>query len=529
MFNALTENLLGFYFFARAAAGDHADGAAILKKLCSAYLCDGLYAKLSALCADTDLNEIDSVDAYNRFKRVLSYGKITGAAGQTDPEILKLINLKGGALKAAKMYELDNPAWLSPSAVYDGLAKCAEAGICSVITLLGFFKCEGVFVRKDLAGGLKMLGRAACWNDPCAIILSMKYAPAERARNLNRLYTVWEGAQYGEFVRSFAKAYSLEPVTDENSALTAKAFRHGVVRSEIIDFKYSRVINSNVLSIEERRETVLGGRKELVYEIAALPLAVGGRESLFAVGVDLPFVEKSVQDEINDALKGSDLRRHADYKPLCVCSDEKTVGELCADNLERALADGCNVIRVNAGDVGSGRELTRDNAVLRAVAEKKPNVVFFFAYGAPSADACEGAEKFLRMETRSALRVNLGVTLDMSDVLPVCFCDARNAAAIERFCRVTELQPVGKEGRAFVLKRTLQAKSEQYGFEISLSADAEKALLALGADECAEAVKKAFVKAYSGGNRKFDGEEIGKIIKDAAGKIPSIGFGGANV
>ena len=530
MFNALTENLLDFYFFALAAAGKHADGADILGKLCKAYLCDGLYEKLSALCGDPDLCGIDSLDDYNRFKRVLSYARITGAGGETDPETLWLINVKGGALKAARRYELDNPAWLSASAVYDALAKRAEAGICKVITLLGFFKCEGVFVRKDLENGLKMLRRAACWNDPCAIILNLYYGEADRARNLNRLNTVWEGAQYGKFVQGFAEAYALTPATDENAALLAKAFRRGVLKSEAVDFKYSRVINSNVLPIEERRETVLGGRKELVYEVANLPLTVGGRASLFGGReADLPFLDGAAQAEINDALKGSDLRRHADYKPLCVCCGERSVNELCAEAVAGALAEDCNVIRVNAADVTSGWALTRDNAVLRGIAEKKPNVVFFYMYGALDAAAYEGAENFLRTELRSTLRLNCGVTLDMSDVLPVCFCDARNAAALENICRVTEVKAVGKEAREYVLNRLLQSKSRQYGFGISLGADAEKALLAVGADECAEVVKKAFVKAYSGGNRKFGGAEIRKIIKDTAGKNPTIGFGGANV
>lgn len=119
-----------------------------------------------------------------------------------------------------------------------------------------------------------------------------------------------------------------------------------------------------------------------------------------------------------------------------------------------------------------------------------------------------------------------GVTLDLSAVLPVCFCDKQNARRLKPYCDVIELKPLSAEEQSAAINEILLTKQELYNVGcIRLDGEALKLLNGYDIDTV-EAVIDAAVRAHrkKGADITLTKEILSSYLMD--NNRLRIGFGG---
>ena len=534
MFNTQTELFLNTYFTFRGIAGKLAgDDEFLFRRLYEAFLLpEEGEPRLRALTERREVKEIESYSDFAQYCRLQKYAQLVGEDEPSDAELQDAIAVKGGALRTIVSLKLNEYAEATQSSICKIITDTANKGLIPSLCILGFLQCEGLFVRKDIRHGLENLDRAARWNSPEGILLALYYDGENREKNVNRLYTALDGTPYKDIVEAAQRAYKIKTVKRlHENKLLRKAFGAGILTPEVYVSQYSRFLFSDILLPKDKERTLYSAQKGTLSETADLPLKLAFRE----IGCDRaafsqsPLKRDEEQTKIFEALSNSDLRACSSYRPLLVSVDSEYLMSLYLEFAEKIFTD-ARVEKIDVADLSEyDFELTKNHVFVRSCEEKRSNVYFLCFKGEISPRVMETVKGFLCSEKRKKFRLaSPALVLDLSAILPVCFCDRANARILKNYCDVVTVSPVTEAEQQDIIEGILHEKEKLYGVsEVRLDPAVLKKLTRLSIDR-AEAAIDRIVRLHrrKGEVVTITEELLTAEVKD--GNDGGYGFGGVN-
>lgn len=466
MLNNQNELFLSEYFFFRSALGKLVkDPRRVFDVLAQIFLIpasevDGLYA----LAEDKLVADVKNYADYLQFCRIKKYVALTGGDGEVPAEIEDVIAVKGEAL--ARAYDLKLDGRLTESTVFRAVTEGAAHGTVAAMRILGFIQCEGIYTDRDLAAGIKNLQKAAGWNNVESMLAALYYN-ADRQADINRLSTVAEGTVYRAFPALAQSRYGAKANgTVKESKLLNKAFALGKLTPEVYSAQHARIILSDMLDPRDKERAMFSPNDQAISEVAELPLKLHSVDFTLdsAAFDDMPFIRQKEQERIALCLTNSDLLERSAFRPLCVCADSEYLRKLYSRHI-RAAFKTAHVEYIDvAGLDDHDLQPTGKHIFVRSCDEDSFNVYFMSFVGNIPERVMQEAVEFLQSRRRKKFcLLSPGVVIDLSKVLPVCFCDKQSAKELKKYCDVITVGAVSAAERRAAYDDMVASKQRLYG------------------------------------------------------------------
>lgn len=489
---------------------------------------------LRALAECDTVREIGSEKEYFRFCRLKEFIGLTGLSAQYTAEQEEAATIKGQAIMQVGQCEFKLPDDATEAAVFKAISDAAQNGMIIALRLLGILSCEGALAVKNRETGLSNLRRAAEWGNTEALLALLRYDKESRVQTLTRLYTVTNGTPYERlYQRAAAKCGVRCEEYDCESALLEKAFGGGILKREVHNPQFARVLYSKTLSLKDK-EKIFFSKREAFTEASDLPLRLPQTEFLpfnEQVFRDMPLQRREEQDKIVQGVNNADLRFFDTFRPLCLCAETKFVSETYAEALVRALPD-CHVERIDFSSLTEyDLEPTGNHILVRSCNEDKPNVFLLFMRGHVSPRISDGVKLFLQSASRGKFHLNQpNVSIDLRSVLPICFCDAENAKDLEKYCDVVHLSEPNGEEMHNLIGSIIEGKRAFYGIERIETAQAVSEELEKLPIDVAETVLDNAIRSHRkrGEAVNLTEELMLAFFKNVRDHKTTFGFGGSN-
>ncbi len=533
MFDHLTELMLKSYFLAQNTVGRFSSDP---KELFTVYrniflLTDEEAERLYALTQDEEVLAICSEGDYHRHLRMEQYLAMNAYAVGRESEREETIALKGTAYTAALSYQIMHDAKDARHVACESMTSAAESGVVLAMNALGVLQTEGIVYGKDEAGGLERIRNAADWNSEEALFAALRYDPKHREKYLERLHACLVRAGHAETFDRVAAVYgTFTEGKHREYLLLEKAFRHGILKRDVYNKSYARLVYSKILGQRDKETLLLTPNKELFAEASSLPLKLGHGVAEFR-GKAFDLVRPSQREEhekILCALKNTDLRTLPSYRPLCLVSDSKYMLDYYASSIPNCFASP-HVERIEIGDLADyDLEPTPNNVFVRGCDEDVFNVYLLSFRGNIGEKAFDAAKNFLQSGKRGKFRLNRpGVVLDLSLVLPICLCDRENAKKLKAYCDIVRIAGLTAAEKLFFTEESVRVKAETYGLKrLSLQEGLAEKLSVYGMDDIDGALDAA-VREHRADELTLTEEMMSPYFKDSDAGHGTYGFGGS--
>ncbi len=533
MLNATIELFMSEYFLIKAVLGKYLENdEEAFRALAGIFLIpESKITELFRLSENDTAKAITTDKEFMQHKRMQKYSQLIGSVTAENGEWEEVAGIKGNAILTAQSHKLVVNEEASRNIVYTCLSSAVNCGLVSAMRITGILQCEGIFLGKNQKQGVKTLSKAAGWNDVVSTLALLHYCRDGRRRNMARLRVEVADTPFWELYVNAVKQYGeADSAEIGEAALLEKSFGSGVLKREIYDPKYARILNSPALYIKDKEKVVFSLNKELVCAISDLPLKLSREKN---VGVDLSALQNTAlkrKDEaaaISRALGNCDLRESESYRPLCLCCGSEYVLNMYA----RAIGADDAKVHVEIIDVAElgeyDLEPTPNNIFVRSVDEDRDNRFLLFFYGDIPERKIEAVRSVLQSGRRSKFRlVSPGVTLNLGAVLPVCFCDEQNAKRLGAYCDQINLGEVTAEELSAAVGDILGSKQKLYGVgEIEICGEPADVFRGYGIDT-AEKLIDAAVRTHRQRGAKITLSR--ELLQEYAGDNDKniIGFGG---
>ncbi len=488
MFDHLTEMMLRSYYVAENTVGRFYDDK---QALFSAYakiflLGEDEAARLFSLTRREEVGAIFSEQEYHRHLRMKQYLAMNARTSSSDPAVEDIIDLKGSAFTTALNYHLMNEAMEVKSVVCENIALAAENGVIAALTTLGILQLEGIVFGKDEAG-LTKIRSAADWNSEEGLLAALYYDPSNREQYLERLNSCMARVGHGMAFERVKEIYgSFSAGKYDSYKLLEKAFRQGLIKREVYNKQYARLVYSKLLCERDKEALVLLPNKELFADACALPLKLGAAPADFCAEplADIRPDHAEERERVIKALGNTDLCTVPSYRPLCFVSGSRYMLDLYASVIAECFP-GRHVEPIEVSDlVEYDFEPTKNNIFVRSCDEDAFNIYLLGFEGEIADRAFDTVKNFLQSDKRSKFRLNHpGVSLDLSAVLPICFADGENANKLQPYCDIIRIADLTVREKTALLKRILAEKRRLYGIEtLTLGEGVAEKLTAHGID-----------------------------------------------
>lgn len=531
MFNAITELFLSEYFVLTASVGRFAaDSRDLFTRLSKIFLIDKAEAdELFELCDKEAVREIVTEQDYLRHQRMQHYFALTGEKSASDCNVDELIRVKGNALANASKQKLHFDPHASRNAEYASLLTAASGGLVSAIKILGFMQCEGIVLEQNVKAGLKNLTKAANWNDCVGTLALLYYTDFNRSYNMSRLRMIVDGTPFEDLFRRALKAYGAV-VTDSISEvrLLERAFASAKLNRSVYNPVSARILYGDVLTLKDKEQAMFSTDTGKLGLLSDLPLKLSESRitAVDVVGISDAVLFRPIEHRrVITALGNADLRTCEQYRPLCLASDSPYVLNMYARSI-RSQDEDCRYEVINVANLtGYDLEPSVNNVFVRCIDEDVDNRFLMFFVGNVPDKVLDYVKNFLVTSRRAKFHLNTpNVTLNLSSVLPVCFCDKRNARLLEDILDVVYLADVSDAELPQAVADVMASKAELYGVDITLQGTAYDVFADCNVDK-AERLIDAVVR-----NHRRDGKTIvltRSLVAEYAfgGNSKRIGFG----
>ncbi|MDE6441383.1 MAG: hypothetical protein K2L12_01345 [Clostridia bacterium] len=535
MLNATVELFMSEYFLIKAVLGKHLENSEkLFMALCKIFLIpENDAGELYRLSENPTARAITTDKDFLQHQRMIKYSHLIGTADECNPEWEEIAKIKGSTILFAQSKKLFPNADASRNMIYTCLVSAATCGKVSALRITGILQCEGIFFGKNERLGIKTLSKAADWNDTVSTLALLRYCKDMRGFNMTRLKQEVTDTPFEELYEIAAKEYGGAYTGQiEEVKLLNKAFNSGALKREMYDPKYVRILNSTALYIKDKEKVVFAQSRELASVIADLPLKL---TNVKTAPVDVKAISNTAINREREvsavvrALNNADLRHLPSYRPLCLCCNSIYILETYARALNAKSVD----THVEVMDVAELSEydfdLTPSNIFVRSIDEDKDNRFLLFFCGDVSESKTDAVKSILQSERRAKFHLNNpSVTLNLSAVLPVCFCDESNARVLKPYCDVIQLAEITEGEMSVAVNNVIAIKEKLYGVS-AIKLDGDVAEIFKGYDiDTAEKLIDEAVRA-----RREKGAVITltrEILEEygAANVRQTIGFGGNN-
>ena len=469
MLNSIDELMLSQYFTIYTILGDWLiERKKLFYMLAKIFFIQrGEVEKLYNIVNSPELNEVDTLNKFNQRNRLLKYYGLLGKGSLLSPEYEEVIRIKGNVLASLKGTPLEVSKNVPRQVVYNTLITAANAGSVNALFACGLLQCEGIFFDKNFKAGMKKLNNAADWLDIVSLLALIEYDEGSRSYNLARLDIAAYNTPYESLIQAVTSNYDIPQYFGNLSAsvLLIKAFAADTLKREQYDAKVSRILNSRVLSIGDKERLIYTASKDLFSTVGNLPLKLGknGADITHDFNIRLPYNRRKEKDEIEEWISrfpGSGTG----ILPLCIVCESEYMQGLYANAFADSLS-GAHIARIDvAALTGYDLEPSPGNVFVRNIDEDKFNVFMLSARGELNEQALSIAIKFARGNARGQFHIStLGVALDLSSIMIICFCDKRNAGAFKQHFQIMELKELSAEERKESFDKIINARAKAYG------------------------------------------------------------------
>lgn len=469
MLNSIDELMLSQYFTIYTILGDWLiERKKLFYMLAKIFFIQrGEVEKLYNIVNSPELNEVDTLNKFNQRNRLLKYYELLGKGSPLSPEYEEVIRIKGNVLASLKGTPLEVSKNVPRQVVYNTLITAANAGSVNALFACGLLQCEGIFFDKNSKAGLKKLNNAADWLDIVSLLALIEYDEGNRSYNLARLDIATYNTPYESLIQAATSNYDIPQYFGNLSAsvLLIKAFAADTLKREQYDAKVSRILNSRVLSFGDKERLIYTASKDLFATVGNLPLKLGknGADITHDFNIRLPYNRSNEKDEIEEWISrfpggGTGIR------PLCIVCESEYMQGLYANAFADSLS-GAHIARIDiAALTGYDLEPSPGNVFVRNIDEDKFNIFMLSARGELNEQALSVVINFARGSARRQFHIStLGVALDLSGIMIICFCDKRNAGAFKQHFQIMELKELSAEERKESFDKIINARAKAYG------------------------------------------------------------------
>lgn len=532
MFDYLEELMLRDFFVAETTVGELIpDKKALFGVFEKIYLLNE--ARGAALYAMTQQAEVASVHSectYYQHKRMKQYFALNGYEWRTDPVVDRMIDLKGDSIQAAMTNHIFRDTKTIKSAVCRDLTLAGDSGSILAMRMLGCLLLEGMAVEKNAARGLSLIRMTADWNDEEGLLMALYYDAGNREKYLPRLYEKLLGTGHANAFECVKAAYGDCAEHGRTTfSLLEKAFNQGILKRNCYEKPYARLIYSDILSTRDKEGILFSTNKEAVAETCALPLKLGtNRGKCDTAKFKKANAERNEeQTKILRALGNRNIRGLSGQRPLCMVSDSKFMLDWYAAKIALCFAD-AHVERMEMADLAEyDMEPTKNNAFVRNCDEDMFNVYFLFFRGDTSDRVCAAAQNFLQSNKREKFHLHHPcVTLNLSAVLPICFCDREHAKLLKPYCDLVSIAEPTKAEKRELIPDILRTKSELYEIDgLQLHDSACGKLLEYRIDDIDLFLESA-IREYRTDDLQLTEQLLQPYVKALGRERGTYGFGG---
>lgn len=488
MWNYLSEKFTTEYFLCEAILRSHMDKQAFFSLFGKIFmLTDEELSFLNVLFEGDNISQIRSENDYMRFQRSKKYFALSGIKMEFDGDEDIAITLKGKAIGMAKV--INSEDWQTKLETEENLLAWAASGNIAALRLVGLMMFEGIFFTQDKQEGLRYLRMAAGWNDITSLLYALHFDKAYTRRYIGKLNFLLKNAAHCDILHIIWKEYDgCECSESREAKLLEKLFCLKTLQRETYSAPHARALFSRAISYKDKEKLLYTAGNDYLQLAGDLPLKLGSAGLCgfdFAAISDMPLKREDEQNRIITCLENSDLRITSVYRPLCISSDSVCLLQMYADAVARCAVQ-LHTEYINVNELNLQQfEHTKNNVFIRSCDEDKENIYLMFFTGNIEDEATEQAEAFLRSEGRAHFHINTpNINIDLSCILPVCFCDLKNEKKLSSVCDVIRIAPCGNEEKPQVLQYIIERKAMQYGIpKIELQDRLKDKLLLLSLDE----------------------------------------------
>lgn len=475
MINAIEELFLSEYFLMQTVLGkiltDSKELFFVLGKIF--LLPDTKIYLLYRLSEREDVKSIKTENDFKRHMRIKQYLQMSGSNNLCTEEVEHIKNIKGNAILSATQLKLKSGSEATQNIIYATVSNAANQGVVPALRIMGLLQCEDIVIEKNFKIGISNLSKSADWNDITSVLALLKYCKDTREYNMARLYMLIENTPFAPIYNEAVKEYQVYSNDEiKEVKLLEKAFNYSVLKREVYDPKYAKIIYSEILKYEEKDRLIISESKESVSMLADLPLNLPKcalHEIDFSVLQQVHLVRDDEQQKILKNLKNTDLVGQDIYQPLCLCSDSNYILNIYTEAISKI--PNINVANINVSDLTEyDLEPTPNNILIRNINESKSNCFILDFRGNIRLELVEYVINFLKAANRAKLHLNKpNVTIDLSNLLTICVCDERNIDYFSHCCEVVRLKEVSNEEMPKAIEHILVHKKKLYGLtEIKL-------------------------------------------------------------
>lgn len=485
--------------------------------------------KMYADCSEESVRDVSNGKDYYRYCREKSF------LAETEENVVfsdadELITIKGEAISALIEENKEFEKNYTSVAMKKALMQAALAGNVCLMKLVGLLMTEGIFFSRNKQAGIRLIAKAAEWNDIGALLMKIYYGEGGSVEeDLNKLSYLSDCHNLcGEITK--AGKYEVPEVykTPKDAALLEKYFSEGKLERSKYSVEFAHLIFSEVIGFNDKCQ-ILSAKQTDAMQISELPLGLKDRQTVCREDVfdDIPIDRETEKKEILQAIRNVDLRTKKIYRPVLLTSKSGFLLELYTEAFKKSFA-AMNVSEIEVSELnGADLEPSQNNVFVRFCDENCDNAYFMYFRGRIPQELFAEMKEFLRTDSRAGIRLNVpSVTLDMRLVLPVVVADSANAELLGDVCEVIRIEDANKDEMPALLAELFRRKASEYGVG-SVTADEElkNKLLAGKIDDAAAAIDRGVRKTrVAGGNLTL-------TLKDVADKKVRterrLGFGGA--
>lgn len=479
-------------------------------------------------CMSESVSDIRNDKDYFRYCREKIMLRDMGEA--EDPVLDEMITVKGEAIAELIEAEKDLAKEYTSVTMKKVLIQAAAGGNVRLMKLVGLLMSEGIFFGRDREAGLRLISKAADWNDIGALMMKIYYLKdGDGVKGcLDKLAYLLSCHNLQGEIRKVGKYAICDTCkTPKEAALLEKLFAERKLERGRYSVEHARVIFSEVLSFNDKCQALAADKGDGL-NLSELPLGLKDRKTVCREDIfgDVPVVREKERKDLVQAIRNADLRARKVYRPLLLTSASSFLLELYTEAVEKSL-EAMNVVKIEVSELNATDfEASQNNVLVRFCDENCDNAYMIFFRGKTSREMVAEMKEFLRTESRAVIRLNHpSVTLDMRLVLPVVIADAEHAALLADACEVVKIEDVKKEEMPALLDAILKRKAAEYGV-VSVCVDNElkEKLLSGKLDDAVAAVD------YGVRKNRIPGEKLTLTAKDVAVvKSKSerrLGFGG---
>lgn len=468
MISNLGELFLEEYFLINSFIDNRYDDNKILTLLKDIYFIDdNEFDRLNELLKNDDLIDIKSEDEYKRYKRFIQYSKMQGKKIVSD-DINQVITIKGNMLKKLERHDIKPNIDFTNAKIERMLIDASDAGDIIALRILGLLKCEGIIVNKNLEDGLDKLLMVSKWGNIRGVLIYLRYE-MNNELILDILNSIVKDTLYCKLPELVESRYSMKSDNySKEVMLVKKAIALDKLDEERYDSISARLIYSNVIGYKDKEKILLSDDKNMLSDSLDLPLRLNNED----INVDnniiksIPFKREEQDIILGDIINNQD-RILSGYKPLCIYSESNYLLNYYALMLKKSFVNS-NVMVFEVMDLRD-YELnpTKNNVLLRSLSEIRSNVYMFMFRGEIDFDILNNIVLFLKSSKRNKFILNSpSVTLDISNVLPICICDKDNYEKIKNYVNGVELLPIRKDEKSIIVKDIIDSKNVSISDEI---------------------------------------------------------------